>query len=115
MGHPTIWKRLGCNCKLAVDHCQSWLFFSLFFLYSFPFFIFAATFCLSSLLFALLVLASGAPCQTDGPGPLAFPKGILRKSLHILLCVSAPPSCGINGHNRIHFMSVYTLSILSGH
>jgi hypothetical protein len=43
----------------------------------------------------LLVLASGPPCQTDGPGPLAFPKGILRKSLHILLCVSAPPSCGI--------------------
>lgn len=61
-----------------------------------------------------LVLGFGAPCQTDRSGPLDFPKRILRKKHpHTSLSV-CPTVMWDHCHDRIYFMSMYTLSKHSG-
>lgn len=143
MGFPHDLERLGCcNCKLAADRFQRCIFLSvsfsssfliliLFFFYFlffyfifyffilFYFFFFFSFFLLPPLFVSLvfvpwLVLGFGAPCQTDGSGPLDFPKRILRKKHpHTSLSV-CPTVMWDHCHDRICFMSMYTLSKHSG-
>lgn len=102
----------AATCKLAADRFQCWIF-PFFFIFIFisnflpPLFVFLA-------LCSLAACGFGAPCQTDGSGPWPSQKGYCAKSIHILLSVSAPPSCGIIVMAGFTFMSLYTLSTLSG-
>lgn len=120
MGFPHDLERPGCcNCKLAADRFQRCIFLSvsfsssflililfffyflfffiLFFFFFFFFFLFFFCHHYSSLWFLFpgwfWVLAP--PVRLMGLVPWTSQKGYCAKSIHILLSLSAPPSCGI--------------------